>query len=159
MPGPDENAGTPHPDAAWFRTHADPGDDPDRLARAELAARQAGYTAQWLRPWICQITEPDGEPLMESTGWLNLAGTPDTDPCARLIEAELASNARLIDQGDPRELARQGRCCIYWEQPWVCVLYRPDGGVAAYTDGLRRGGPADPQARLTAAWLALEAGL
>jgi len=50
----------------------------------------------WLRPWECQLTGPDGETLIDSTGWVNLNGTLDTDPYARLIEAQLGPAANHV---------------------------------------------------------------
>jgi hypothetical protein len=52
-----------------------------------------GYLVEWSRHWVCQLFEPDGETLIErSDGWV-LDGTPDTDPFARVLAAQLTLDA------------------------------------------------------------------
>ena len=139
----------------WFRDHSPDAGRARELARAELTAERDGYVFRWVRPWACQLCEPDDQENEIATAHdIMLDGTPGTDPRARKVERQLLRTAGRDDPHGPGAV-------ITWEQTWTCQLLEPDGTtVIDESGGWARDPAASPgHARLIAARLALEAGI
>jgi hypothetical protein len=79
----------------WFAEHSPYGPTMAReLARAELTAKRDGYVIRWVRPWVCQLLEPDGATVIsESDGGTSIplpAPSPARSPPTWLLKG--ASN-------------------------------------------------------------------
>jgi hypothetical protein len=72
----------PAADIAWFEEHCCQASSNTTRgpARAEHTARRDGYIRRWVRTWICQLLEPDGETPITLSDYLTLGGRPGTDP-------------------------------------------------------------------------------
>lgn len=168
----------PAEDVTWFMEHglAEGAAQAEELAPAELTAKRDGYVIRWVRPWVCQIREPDDEKLdglITSADGVILDGTPNTDPRARQVEQRLLQEAGLCGDGETTRLPSSERCDgdhrilrryagyhVFWEQVWVCQLFEPDSTtLISQSDGLSVDPYTHPHGRAFAAHLLLEAGV